>query len=196
MKAWGTVLEREGFLKTKEHITAFNKVDRADFLTDEYKASSDKNEPLPIPFNKVQSAPHMDAIFVDKGKVNEKDIILEIGTGSGYFTLILSFLGKEVVSIELDPNLLNWASSNTSRYERDNIILIAGNVNNICLSRKFDLIISTASFKKEPAFLRNMLNRDGRIIYPFGEYPPQRLILFKDGKKEEIGWVSFVNVSD
>ncbi len=194
MKEWGLSLKNEGFLRHERDVKAFNSVDRADFLTEEYRRYSSIDEPLPIPFNKVQSAPHMDAIFVDKGKVSDADRVLEIGTGSGYLTTILSLLCKRVVSAEIDFRLLRWASANISRYGRKNIDLICGNINSLRFKEKFDLIVSTASFRKEPAFLAEMVKEGGRIIYPLGESPPQRLFLVENGIRKEIGWVAFIGL--
>ena len=196
MKSWGTILSKEGFLGNSLYIKVFDFIDRSDFLPDELKKYSDSDEPVPIPFDQTQSAPHMDAIFVDRGGPTEEDTVLEIGTGSGYLTTIMSYLCRRVVSVERIPGLSKWASSNISKYARKNIDLIIGNVNRACLKEKFDLIISTASFREEPDFLIKFIKPNGRIIFPLGSYPPQRLVTYKNGKRKDLGSVAFVNIVD
>jgi protein-L-isoaspartate(D-aspartate) O-methyltransferase len=196
LKEWGKVLSEEGFLHKSAYSDAFNIVDRSDFLPDDLKKYSDADEPMPIPYNQTQSAPHMNAIFVNYGQPNENEEVLEIGTGSGYLTVILSLLSKRVVSIEYLRDMMMWSSKNIAKYGRNNIDLISGNVNNLCFKRKFDLIISSASFRTEPSFLTKLIKPDGTVVFPLGEFPPQRLIGIRNGKRKELGWVAFVNISD
>jgi protein-L-isoaspartate(D-aspartate) O-methyltransferase len=196
LKQWGSVLSEEGFLGNSAYADAFDLIDRSDFLPKEYLNLSNTDEPVPIGYNQTQSAPHMDAIFVDHGEPRDDEVVLEIGTGSGYLTAVLSLLSFRVVSIECVSELSRLAKKNISKYGRSNIDLIIGNVNRTCLKERFDLIISTASFKKEPDFLNDLVKPDGRIIFPLGSYPPQRLIKCKNGKREELGSVAFVNIVD
>lgn len=196
MKKWGARLRSEGFLRDPSYSDAFDLIDRKDFLPDNMKGYADADEPIPIPFDQTQSAPHMDAIFVDSGEPRKSENLLEIGTGSGYLTAILSLLSKSVVSLECISVLSHFARENISRYDVKNVELIVGNVNHMCLKTRFDLIISTASFRKEPYFLRDLLNHGGRAIFPIGSYPPQRLVRYKNEKREELGSVAFVNIVD
>lgn len=196
MKKWGSVLRDDGFLRKSSHADAFNEVDRSDFVPEKFRKYSDDDEPIPIPFDQTQSAPHMDAIFINYGDPRDNEIALEIGTGSGYFSTILSLLVRRVVSLEFISGLSRWAAGNISKYGRKNVDLITGNINRACLKEKFDIIISTASFKDEPSFLGGMIKPGGRIVFPLGSSPPQRLIRYKDGKREELGSVAFVNIVD
>ncbi|MEM0135559.1 MAG: protein-L-isoaspartate O-methyltransferase [Thermoplasmatales archaeon] len=196
MIRWGDILTKEGFLNKPAYAKSFNLVDRADFVSEEYKKLSNSDEPIPITYNQTQSAPHMDAIFVNYGEPSPSDIALEIGTGSGYLTAILSFLCRRVVSIEYISALSRWAYRNISKYGVKNVDLIIGNINRVPLKMKFDLIISTASFRKEPDFLKNLIKPEGRLIFPVGTSPPQRLIRYKNGKRDYLGSVAFVNIVD
>ncbi len=171
-------------------------MDRADFIPAEYKRYSDVDEPLPIPSGQMQSAPHMNAIFVSYGEPKGDQAVLEIGTGSGYLTTILSFLCDRVVSAELLPELSRMALSNMAKYDRRNVDLVTGNINTMCFREKFDLIISTASFKREPEFIRAFAKSGGTVIFPLGSSPPQRLIRYRGLKREELGSVAFVNIMD
>lgn len=189
-------MREDGFLTTPLYSDVFDMVNREDFVPTRFKKSSDSDEPIPLSFGQTQSAPHMDAILVEQGRPTEDDDILEIGTGSGYLTVILSLLGRSVTSIEQLRNLSEWSSKNIKKYYRKNIELITGNINRVCFRRKFDLVISTASFPREPKFLMDMVKSEGTTVFPLGRYPPQRLIKIENGKRKEIGWVAFVNIAD
>ncbi len=196
MILWGEKLTRERFLDNPDYASVFDSVDRFDFVPEEYGKRSDSDEPIPIHFGQTQSAPHMDAIFVAQGEPEKNDRVLEIGTGSGYLTTILSFLSGRVMSIERIPELAKWAGENISKYNRTNIDLVIGNVNSICINEKFDLVVSTASFRREPNFLSDLVKAGGTVIFPLGRYPPQRLIKYKNGKRKEICSVAFVSIVD
>lgn len=196
MKLWGKSLIDRGLLTKKVYADAFDLVDRSDFLPDRYKKYSDVDRPAPISSDQTQSAPHMDAIFVSYVEPKDDETVLEIGTGSGYLTTILSFLCKGVVSLDCSSELSKWARCNVMKYGRKNIEFIIGNINRICLKRRFNLIISAASFKSEPKFLEKMIEPDGRIIFPLGSFPPQQLVGYRNGNREELGAVSFVNIVD
>ncbi|MEM0140722.1 MAG: protein-L-isoaspartate O-methyltransferase [Thermoplasmatales archaeon] len=196
MSNWGDRLEKERYLHQERHIRVFNSVKREDFVDRKYKAFTLSDEPLPLEHGQTQSAPHMNAIFVDLVNPTQDDSVMEIGTGSGYLTTILSFLSGKVISIEYYCDLARSAAKNIARYERRNVQIICGNVNSICLKAKFDAIISTSSFRKEPAFLFPLVKENGIFVFPLGSYPPQKLIMFKEGKKTEIGMVSFVTIVD
>ena len=196
MKKWGDSLREEGLLRRPRYADVFNRVDRSDFIPEGYGKLADMDEPIPIPFGQTQSAPHIDGIFVDYVEPAENETALEVGTGSGYLSAILSFLVRRVVSVERIASLSKWASKNVSSLGRDNIDFIVGNINRICFKTRFDIIISTASFRTEPLFLKEMAKSGGRIIFPLGSFPPQRLIGYKGGKKEYLGDVAFVSIQD
>ncbi|MEM2056039.1 MAG: protein-L-isoaspartate O-methyltransferase [Thermoplasmatales archaeon] len=196
MTLWGDILSHEGYLHKERHIKAFNDVKREDFLEGRYRYYASVDEPMPLRHGQTQSAPHMDAIFVEAVDPEPEDIVLEIGTGSGYLTTILSFLCKRVISVEYYCDLAQAAAKSIARYGADNIDLICGNINSICLRENFDAIISTSSFRKEPNFLLSILKQDGILIFPLGSYPPQELIEIKSGKRAKLGIVSFVTIID
>ncbi|MGC8645109.1 MAG: protein-L-isoaspartate O-methyltransferase family protein [Thermoplasmata archaeon] len=196
MRGWGDRLKREGYLHSEAHVDVFNRVKREDFVDEGMRAFSFTDEPIPITHGQTQSAPHMNAIFVDHINPREEDQVLEIGTGSGYLTAILSLLSKRVVTVEYFYDLAHSASGRIARYSKRNVDVICGNINQICFRAKFDAIISTASFRKEPSYLLSFLKDDGRIIFPLGGYPPQRLIKIEGGKREDLGYVSFVTIID
>ena len=194
MRGWGDRLSEEGYLRRKEDIEAFNTVKREDFLDLRMRISASLDEPVPIAHGQTQSAPHMNAIFVDNTRPGEKDSVLEIGTGSGYLTAILSLLSGKVVSVEYFCDLSKIARKRIASYSRGNVYLICGDINRICFRSKFDAIISTSSFRREPTYLLPFLKEEGRMIFPLGSYPPQKLIKIEKGERKDLGYVSFVTI--
>ena len=81
-------------------LEAFNRVDRNAFVAEKDRVYAYDDRPLFIGSGQTISQPYMVAIMTEVLGINERDIILEIGTGSGYQTAILAELGREVYTIE------------------------------------------------------------------------------------------------
>lgn len=103
----------DGYLKTSSIIEAFKKIDRADFVLDEYKEKAYVNEPLPIGFGQTISQPLTVSFMLELLQPREGEKILEIGAGSGWQTAIIAGIINSVqtggvipdASIGKNPNL-------------------------------------------------------------------------------------------
>ncbi len=171
-----------------------NTLDRSIFLPDNLKKYADLDEPLEIGFGQTQSAPHMNGIILEISNLKDNDVVLEIGTGTGYLTALLAYLAKRVVSVEIIKNFATSAKKSLEEYGIKNVDLINGDINTICLKEKFSLIISAASFKRKPKFLYEKLSDNGRLVYPLGSSPPQILIYHSITGDSVVAHVSFVNI--
>ncbi len=191
---FGDRLKRDGFLKKEEYVAAFNSINREDFLPESMKRYSTSDEPLPINSQQTQTAPHMNAIFVEELQVNKSDVVLEVGTGSGYLTAILATLAKFVITIEFFPDLVVFAGNNLKKYDFKNIYNLRADFYNICWKIKFDKIVITAALPKIPEFIYNILNDRGIAVFPLGKTLPQELVKIKEGKINYLGKVYFVNI--
>ncbi len=191
---WGDRLREEGFLKSKRYVEAFNKISREDFLSSEIKKYSNADEPLPIFLNQTQTAPHMDAIFLEEASIKKNDVVLEVGTGSGYLTALLAEVSGKVISIEFFRELSYFARKNIEKYHFKNVDLLIANFYKFCIDLKFDKVIITAAVPEIPWFIKEFLNPNGIAVFPLGKDVPQRLIRLKDSKIENLGLVYFVNI--
>ena len=104
-----------GYLKTPEIIDAFQKIDRKDFVSDEYKDRAYVNAPLPIGYGQTISQPLTVAFMLELLQPEKGNKILEIGSGSGWQTALLArVVGDEgrVFAIELIPELEQFGRKN------------------------------------------------------------------------------------
>jgi protein-L-isoaspartate(D-aspartate) O-methyltransferase len=85
-------LIREGYLKTPLIIEAFKKIDRKDFVIDEFKEYAYVNEPLPIGYGQTISQPLTVAFILELLQPMPGDRILDIGSGSGWQTALLAYI--------------------------------------------------------------------------------------------------------
>jgi len=96
----------DGYLKTPSIIEAFKKIDRADFVLDEYKEKAYLNEPLSIGFEQTISQPLIVAFMLELLQPREGEKVLEIGAGSGWQTAIIAEMVGRVT-----PNLAEQNAS-------------------------------------------------------------------------------------
>ncbi|MEM1649319.1 MAG: hypothetical protein QXX47_00350, partial [Sulfolobales archaeon] len=85
-------LVESNYIRTEKVRKAFEKVSRELFIPPEYREHAYVDTPLPIGYGQTISAPHMVAIMTEKLDIREGDLVLEIGTGSGYQAAIIAEL--------------------------------------------------------------------------------------------------------
>ena len=92
-------LKRKG-IKNKDVLNAMETIDRGLFLEGIFQERSQDDIPLPINCGQTISQPSIVAKMIEKLEINKNCKVLEVGTGSGYQTAILSRLSRRVYSIE------------------------------------------------------------------------------------------------
>lgn len=133
---------------------------------------------LPIGQNQTISQPFIVAFMSQALRLTGTERVLEIGTGSGYQTAILSELAAEVVSIERHPLLAGRAGDVLARLRADNVeIHIGDGSQGLPDMAPFDAILVTAAAPALPEPLRlQMCPRGGRMVIPLGaQHGEQRL---------------------
>lgn len=163
-------LINQGYLKTPRIIATFRKIPRELFVSEKYKKYAYADEPLPIASGQTISAPHMNAMCTELLKPKKTDKILEVGAGSGYQIALLSVLAKEVITIELDKELVDFSQKNLKKAGIKNVRVIHGDGSKgYPKEQPYDKIIVTCACKKIPKTLIEQLRIGGIIIAPVGE---------------------------
>ncbi len=138
------------------------------FVPDVLRFDSYKNVALPIGKNQTISQPFTVAFMTQALDLNKSDIVLEIGTGSGFQTAILAYIVREVYTVEVFSEFTEKAISIHKKLNLKNIKYKTGNgLNGWDDYIKFNKIIVTAAIKKEPVKLFSQLEENGIIVYPF-----------------------------
>lgn len=150
-------------------MTAMKKVPRDEFVPDNMKSSAFDNGPLPIGQGQTISQPYIVALMTDLLELKENDVVLEIGTGSGYQTAILSQLCKQVYSMELIDILRKAASKRLHQLGYHNIETCTGNgYLGWPEHAPYDGIIVTAAAPYIPPALVEQLKPGARMVIPVG----------------------------
>ena len=172
---------KENGITNKDILTAIKKVPRELFVNEFSKQWSYENKPLPVECEQTISQPYVVAYMIQCLKIKKTDKILEIGTGTGYQTAIISHLCQKVYTIEIFNKLFQHAKTNIDKLKIKNVIYKLGNgINGWDEKILFDAIIVSAASKKIPPKLLNNLKIHGNLIIP-KKYPleNQKLILIK-----------------
>ncbi len=150
-------------------IDAMRRVPRNLFVPDDLKPFAFDNGPLPIGHNQTISQPYIVALMTDLLEPDENDIVLEIGTGSGYQTAILSLLVKKVYTMEVIKELNGEARERLKQNYYQNIE--AKNANGYegwPEHSPYDGIIVTAAAPFIPQTLIEQLKPGGHLVIPIG----------------------------
>lgn len=146
---------------------AFDEVARADFLPDALKSRAAEDRPLPIGFGQTASQPSLIAFMVDQLALTPTSRVLEVGSGSGYQTAILSKLCDEVFAIDVMAPLVERAQVALAGY--GNVHLRVGNgAAGWPEMAPFDAIVVCAATADIPKALLEQLAVGGRLVIPFG----------------------------
>jgi len=176
-------------IKNKNVLNSFKKTQRECFVLPEYIEYSYRNQPLPIELNQTISQPLMIAIMLEHLNLNSDDIVLEIGTGSGYQTALIANIVKEVCTIERLELLSQKARKTLQEQGFTNIYYKIGDGSKGWQKAyppysNFSKIIVSAAASDIPDRLVNQLSDPGVFVIPVGGQFMQNLIKVekKDGK--------------
>ncbi|MGK7346465.1 MAG: protein-L-isoaspartate(D-aspartate) O-methyltransferase [Candidatus Nitrospinota bacterium M3_3B_026] len=139
------------------------------FVPEKHRDMAYLNRPLPIGHGQTISQPYIVALMTDLLDVDGDDVVLEVGTGSGYQAAVLSPLVKEVHTIEIIPELGRSARERLERLGYDNVTVKVGDGYYGWPERApFDAIVVTAAADHVPPPLVRQLKPGGRMVIPVG----------------------------
>ena len=151
-------------------LKALESLNREHFLKGVFAQRAYEDTPLPIDCGQTISKPSVVGIMTQALKITTRDKILEIGTGSGYQTAILSKLARRVYSVERFKPLYDEARQIFKKLNLNNITPIWGDGSQgIVEQQPFDRIIVTAAAEDPPPILLNQLKVGGIMIIPVGQ---------------------------
>ncbi|OGC07637.1 protein-L-isoaspartate O-methyltransferase [candidate division WOR-1 bacterium RIFOXYD2_FULL_36_8] len=178
-------------IKDKRVLSAMKIIPRELFLPEKLKPVAYDDGPLPIGYGQTISQPYIVALMTELLTIKEEDKILEIGTGSGYQSAILSLLAQKVFTIEKIERLSKKAKSILNKLGCINVEEIVGDGSvGFAKEAPFDKILVTAGTPFFPLDLKNQLSPNfGTAVIPIGDRHMQTLTkIVREGdtfKKEE-----------
>jgi len=171
-------------------------VPRDEFVPDDMKHAAFLNGPLPIGDGQTISQPYIVALMTDMLAIEPEHTVLEIGTGSGYQTAVLSQLCKQVYTVECIAALSERACVHFRKLKYENIEATIGNgYQGWPEHAPYDGIIVTAAASHIPEALIEQLKPGGKLVIPVGgAYTSQTLMLVRKDEQGEIDIDSVLGV--
>ena len=151
-------------------LKALETVNREQFLKGLFAQRAYEDTPLPIECGQTISQPSIVGLMTQALRVTNRDKILEIGTGSGYQTAILSKLARRIYSVERFKPLYEEARAIFRKLQLNNITSVWGDGSQgVVEQQPFDRIIVTAAAEDPPPTLLNQLKIGGIMVIPVGQ---------------------------
>ena len=178
-------LKNSKFLTDEKVESALQNIPRHEFVPESELEYAYDNEPLPIMKNQTISQPGVVTRMTEWLDIKNGQNILEIGTGSGWQSAILSYLvgSGTIYSIERHPELAKFAQENLKKLKIDNVHVILGDGTlGYSQASPYDRIIITAACTEIPLPLLDQLSENGLIIAPVGGASQSLVLLQKTSK--------------
>jgi len=179
-------------------LEAMESVPREEFLPEEERELAYQDNPLPIGMGQTISQPYIVALMTELVDPQPDDVVLDIGTGSGYQAAVLATIVKKVYSIEIIPELAKSAQERLRRLGYENVEVRTGD-GWLGWPEKapFDGIVLAAAPEEVPQPLVEQLAPGARLALPVGRNSQQDLVVLRkqaDGSvtREKVIGVRFV----
>jgi len=154
-------------------------VRREDFVPAAYRLLAFADLEIPLGDGERMWAPKLEARVLQELKLTPNESVLEIGTGSGYFTALLASRGAHVVSVEINQRLSADANAKLARAGIGSVELANGDGARGWGSATYDAIVLTGSTPVLPDAFVKQLNPGGRVFAVVGERPVMRAQLVR-----------------
>jgi len=178
-------------------MATMGNVSREAFVSQDLKHLAYDNGPLSIGYGQTISQPYIVALMTDLLQPEPDQIVLEVGTGSGYQSAVLSQLVKKVFTIERIQVLGDFSAARLKLLGYNNIEFRTGNgYDGWPEHAPYDSIIVTAAASHIPQALIEQLKFGGRLVIPVGlPYMPQELMLVEKKEQGEIHTRNIIGVA-
>lgn len=169
-------------------MKSLSTVERHEFVPQSQKRYAYEDRPLPIGHGQTISQPYIVALMTDLISPEDSDVVLEIGTGSGYQAAILAELVEHVYTIEIIEPLFNSATTRLDRLGYDNVTTRLGDgYFGWEQYGPFDAIVVTAAASHVPPPLIQQLKPGARMVIPVGgRFMTQQLLLIEKTEQGDI----------
>ncbi|WP_283742646.1 protein-L-isoaspartate O-methyltransferase [Sideroxydans sp. CL21] len=158
-------------------LDLLRKVKREHFVPVDKQSMAFMDVEIPLGHGVKMWFPKVEARVLQALKLKASDRVLEIGTGSGYLTALMSRMAQHVTSVELVQELSARAARTLAAHHYDNVTLEVGDASRGWGNEKYDAIVLTGSVPLPPESFYQMLNTGGRLFAIVGDAPAMHATL-------------------
>ena len=165
-------------------------VKREDFVPAAYRSLAFVDMEVPLAAGQRMLAPKVQARLLQELGVGRHEKVLEIGTGSGYMAALLAHRAREVVTVEVEPELARTARANLQRAAVKNVRVVEGDgARGVPSEAPFDAIVLSGSVSSVPRELLKQLKVGGRLVAIVGDEPVMHVTRFTRTADDEFASV-------
>jgi protein-L-isoaspartate(D-aspartate) O-methyltransferase len=147
-------------------------VPREQFVPQDYRKLAFADINIPLAKGQVMMSPKVEARLLQALRLNPNDSVLEIGTGSGYFTALLAKAAKRVESVDIFPEFIQAAEVKLQALNINNVTLQVGDaINGWSTKMNYDVIVLTGSVPVLTSHFQDQLDEGGCLFAIVGEEP-------------------------
>lgn len=190
---------RERGIRDPALLQAMREVPREQFVLEEYREAAYDDAPLPIPAKQTISQPYVVALMIRALDLDSDDRVLEVGSGSGYASALLSRMVCEVHAVERHLVLVDYARERLHKLGYDNVYVHHGDgTKGWPDGAPYDGILVSASGPRVPAALEQQLAIGGSLVMPIGRARGMQTLIRltrvgeDDFRERDMGGVRFV----
>ena len=177
-------LRKKG-ITDEEVLSAIGSVPRHLFMDSGFESHAYQDKAFPIAAEQTISQPYTVAFQSQLLQVQQGESVLEIGTGSGYQTAVLTMLGAKVYSIERQHQLYRYSMRQLPKLGyRPKKLVFGDGYKGLPEFAPFDRILVTAGATEIPKALLNQLTIGGRMVIPVGTGTQEMILVVRISTKE------------
>jgi protein-L-isoaspartate(D-aspartate) O-methyltransferase len=174
-----TQLQARG-IRDQRVLELMENVPRHQFTDPTYWEQAYEDHPLPIGHEQTISQPFIVALMLEALAIQPSDVVLEIGTGSGYTAALLAELAARVYSIERHAQLIQRAQQVLLELGYRNVTMLLGDgTRGANAFAPYNAILVSAAAAQVPMPLFEQLQEGGRMVIPVGPAHAQDLLLVR-----------------
>lgn len=151
-------------------------VRREAFVPAAYQSLAFVDTEIPLPCGQNMFAPKLEARLLQEAAIRNNELVLEIGSGSGYMAALLAHHARHVVTVEIEPELHKLAETNLKGYGTGNVTVALGDgargwAGNGTHAAPYDVIMVSGALPLLPESLLAQIKVGGRLLAIVGEAP-------------------------
>jgi protein-L-isoaspartate(D-aspartate) O-methyltransferase len=176
-------------------LSALEVTPRRLFVPEHLEAMALEDSALPLPHQQTMTRPSLVGRVTMALAVGPDDIVLEVGTGSGFQAAVLAAVTQKVVTLERWRGLVGEARAGFARAGLNNAFAhCADGAEGWEYDAPYDRIVLNVAVEEIPAPLLAQLAPGGVLVAPIASADGQRLVRFRDGDREDLGPVAFAPI--
>lgn len=153
-------------------LKLYDSIPRHEFVPSKFQEFAYVDMRIPLDHSQQMFTPQEEALLLQELQLTGSESILEVGTGSGYLTAMLSRLGKNILSVDYYNSFTTAAKSKLIQWDCGNVDLITGNATSGWIAQApYDIVIITGAIEAITDIIKLQILPGGKLFAIVGKNP-------------------------